>query len=138
MADEAVGLAGEAPQVAPNAQPQGLDMNQILQVLAEALRAAVDQNGFVDIQKLVQIWPQIAQAAGLSVPFEIVLQMIGENPEILIELVNELGLAGITVDGRQITGEELGQMGGGGSTAVPGPMGGGAEVGGAAGMAGSV
>ena len=116
-------LAGAAPQqiqAAPG-NVQGGDQQLILQALEEALRNSVDQNGYVDVMKLAQIWPQVAQKLGLNIPFQSVLQMIQQNPEMIVELVQKLGLAGIIVNGRQISAEELSQSG---SSAGGAPQGG--------------
>lgn len=122
------GLAGGgAPQQAPpqqiQASPgnvQGGDQQLILQALEQAISQAVDEQGYVDVRKLAQIWPQVAQQLGLNIPFEAVLQMIKQNPEIIEELVQKLGLAGIVVDGRQIGAEELAGQGAGASAGLPG------------------
>ena len=112
-------LAGGAPQqaqVATGAPEQGGgDQQLILQALEQAIGQAVDEQGFVDVKALAQVWPQVAQELGLNIPFEAVLQMIQQNPEIIQELIQKLGLAGIVVDGRQIGAEELAQQGGGGA-----------------------
>lgn len=115
MVGEAANLAGGAPQqaapqqvqVAPGAAPQGGDQQLILQVLEQAITQSVDESGFVDVKALAQLWPQVAQQAGLNIPFETVLQMIQANPEMVQEIIMKHGLAGITVDGRQISGQEL-------------------------------
>jgi len=117
---------GGAPQQAPPQQvqvatdsAQGGDQQLVMQVLEQALTQAVNQEGFVDVKRLAEIWPQVAQQAGLNIPFQTVLQMIQQNPGIIEELVNKLGLAGITVDGRNISGEELSGIGSG-ATGAPG------------------
>ena len=104
---------GGAPQVAPGAPPQGVDPAAIMQVLQQAIQASVDEQGFVDVKQLATIWPQVAQQAGVNIPFETVLQMIQQNPEVIVEIVQQMGLAGIVVDGRQISAEELANVGGG-------------------------
>jgi hypothetical protein len=100
-------------QVAPNASPVGGDQQKILEVLSQAIRQSVDQRGYVDVQKLAQIWPQIAQQLGVNIPFETVLQMIGQNPEMIQGIITQLGLSGIIVNGRAISEQELSQMAGG-------------------------
>ena len=128
MANGAEQLAGGGvPQQAPPQQVQvatnnvqGGDQQLILQALEQALRQSMDGQGYVDIQKLAQVWPQVAQQLGLNIPFETVLQMIQQNPEMIEELIQTLGIAGIISDGRQIGAEELAQMGGGASAGLPG------------------
>ena len=104
-------------QVAPGASPVGGDQEKILEVLSQAIRQSVDQRGYVDVQKLAQIWPQIAQQLGVNIPFETVLQMIGQNPEMIQGIITQLGLSGIIVDGRAISEQELSQMAGAGQMA---------------------
>lgn len=102
---------GGQPQVAPGAAPQGGNPEQLMQVLEAAIQQAVDENGYVDLKKLVEIWPQVAQQAGVNVPFETVMQMVQQNPEILNDLIARLGLAGVIVDGQVISAEQLSGMG---------------------------
>ena len=115
-------LAGAPPQQVQVAtgSVQGGDQQLILQALEQAIQQSVDEQGYVDVRKLAQVWPQIAQQLGLNIPFETVLQMIKQNPEMISELVQKLGLAGITVDGRQIGAEELSGQGAGASAGIPG------------------
>ena len=121
------GLAGGAPQQTPPQQVQaapgnvqGGDQQLILQALEQALSQSIDEQGYVDVRRLAQVWPQIAQQLGLNIPFETVLQMIKQNPEMVQELLQKLGIVGITVDGRQIGAEELSGMGSGASAGIPG------------------
>ena len=124
MAGASQGVSPQQVQVAPGASPVGGDQEKILEVLSQAIRQSVDQRGYVDVQKLAQIWPQIAQQLGLNIPFETVLQMIGQNPEMIQGIITSLGLSGIIVDGRAISEQELSQMAGGASAG--GQMAGGA------------
>lgn len=108
--------AGGAPQdqarVAPGAPTQGgPDPQAIMKALAQAVQQSVDQEGFVDMNKLVEVWPQVAQQAGIDIPFEAILAMLQSNPEILESLIQELGLAGMIIDGQKVTGEMLGEAG---------------------------
>jgi len=122
-------LAGAgAPQQAPPQQvqvatdsAQGGDQQLIMQVLEQAITQSVNQEGFVDVKQLAQIWPQVAQQAGLNIPFQTVLQMIQQDPGIIEEMIQRLGLAGITIEGRNISGEELAQQGTG-ATGAPQPQ----------------
>jgi len=104
------------PQVAPGAQPTNIDPQQIMQLLEVAVQASVDANGFVDIEALVRAWPQAMEQTGVKVPIQVVLEMIQQNPQILQQLIQKLGLNGMIVNGQQISGEQLVQqagMGGG-------------------------
>ena len=109
---------GVPPPQGVQAPSQGVqtgtpDLNKVMEVLATAVQQAVDQNGFVDMNRLVQIWPTVAQQAGLNIPFQMVLQIIQQNPNMLRDLIIRLGLQGIIANGRRISGEELSQIGGG-------------------------
>lgn len=122
-------MAGGAPQQAPQGggqppiqatpgQVTGGDPGKIKQALQAAIQQCVDKNGYVDMNKLVAVWPQIAQQMGLNIPFQAVLQMIQQDPSLVEDIINQMGLAGITVNGKQISAEELlAQAQGGGSAA---------------------
>ena len=115
-------LAGAPPQQVQVATDnvQGGDQQLILQALEQALSQSMDEQGYVDVRKLAQVWTQVAQQLGLNIPFETVLQMIKQNPEMIQELLQKLGITGITIDGRQIGAEELSGMGSGASAGIPG------------------
>ena len=100
-------------QVTPEQSNVGGDINKLLEVLGMAIQQTVDEQGFVDVQQLIAIWPQIAQQAGINIPFQTVFQMIQQNPNILNDLVVRYGLAGIKVNGRTIGAEQLAGMGSG-------------------------
>ena len=100
-------------QVTPEQSNVGGDINKLLEVLGMAVQQTVDEQGFVDVQQLIAIWPQIAQQAGINIPFQTVFQMIQQNPNILNDLVVRYGLSGIKVNGRTIGAEQLAGMGSG-------------------------
>ena len=102
-----------ATEQAPAAPTGNADLQSLLPSLKEALQAAVDQNGYLDLNKLYEVWPQIAQKYGIQVPFDTILKMIAQQPEIIHPIVQELGIIGIIKDGKQISGEELAGQGGG-------------------------
>ena len=120
----------EQPRIAPGAPPQGgPDPQAIQEALVTALQQSVDQQGFVDMNKFIQIWSQVAQQVGLDIPFEAILAMIDQNPEILEGLISQLGLAGMIIDGQKVTGamlEQAIQQSGGGGAAPAGAVPGGA------------
>ena len=115
----------QAPEQAPAASPQGVDLQSLLPALKEALQASMDQGGYVDLNKLFQIWPQIAQKYGIQVPFDAILQMISQQPEMIHPIIQELGIVGIIQDGKQISAEQLSQQGSGGVQQGAGQMAGG-------------
>lgn len=108
-------LAGAPPQQVQVAtgDMQGGDQQLIMQAIEQSISQAIDESGYLDIKRWAQIWPQVAQQLGLNIPFETVLQFIEQNSEMLEGLLEKLGIAGITVDGRQIGVEELAGIGSG-------------------------
>jgi hypothetical protein len=106
----------QAPRIAPNAPTQGIDRGAVMGALKNAVAQAVDEQGFVDMQAIIMNWAQVAQEAGIpEVSLEMVFQLINENPELVREIVEELGLAGVIANGQRITGEQLADLGQGGS-----------------------
>lgn len=83
------------------------DPTKVTQAIEAALKQVVDKNGYVDMNKLVLIWPQISQQMGLNIPFQSVLQMIEQNPDMLENIISQMGLAGIIANGKAISAEEL-------------------------------
>lgn len=111
-ASSMAGAPQQSVQVAPGQASVG-DPKQLLGVLGEALKQAVDEKGYVDLNKLVTIWPQVAQAAGVNVPFQTVMQLIQQNPQLLQDLIVRLGLAGVIADGKVVSADQLAGMGSG-------------------------
>lgn len=106
-------------QVTPG-QAQVADPTKVSQVVEIALKQVVDKNGYVDMNKLVLLWPQVAQQAGLDIPFTTVLQMFEQNPSMLEGVIQQMGLAGIIVNGKPISAEELLSQGQSGASAATG------------------
>lgn len=105
------------PMVEPGGQSQvGMDLPKIMEVLGIAVQQCVDQQGYVDLNKLVQLWPQLAQQGGVNVPFQTVMELIQKNPSMIEDLIIRHGLAGIIANGQRIPAEQLAGMGNG---AVP-------------------
>ena len=100
-------------QITPEQSNVGGDMNKLLEVLGMAIQQSVDEQGYVDVQQLIAIWPQIANQAGITIPFETVMQMIQQNPNIISDLVVRFGLSGIVANGRRISAEQLSGLGSG-------------------------
>lgn len=100
-------------QITPEQSNVGGDINKLLEVLGMAIQQTKDEQGFVDVQQLIAMWPQMAQQAGLNIPFQTVWQMIQQRPELLNDLVVRYGLNGIMYNGRRITAEQLSGMGSG-------------------------
>ena len=100
------------PQVTatPDQAQVGGDINKVIEALEMGIQQAVDQSGYVDMQQLIAIWPQIAQQAGVNIPFETVVQLVQQNPELISNLIVRHGLAGIKLNGRVISGEQLAGM----------------------------
>lgn len=120
-------MAG-APQ--PTSTPQGpvggVDPAQIKAALQAAIKQCVNPQGYVDMNKLIQVWPQISQQMGLNIPFQAVLQMVQQDPSLIEDIIAQMGLAGIIVDGKMISAEQLlSQSQGGGAMAGGAPQPGG-------------
>lgn len=101
-------------------QAQAPDTQKITQVLEMALKQVVDKNGYVDMNKLVILWPQVAQQAGLNIPFTTVLQMLQQDPSMIEGIIQQMGLAGIIVNGKAISADELLAQSQSGSNAATG------------------
>lgn len=113
------GMSPQA-QVAPG-QAQVDDPQKILDALRAAIQQTVNAQGYVDMNKLILLWPQIAQKFGIDVPFQTVLQLLEQNPDIFNELVTQYGLAGIIANGQVISAQQmLAQAGGGGGMTMGG------------------
>lgn len=111
---------GQPPvQVTPG-QVTGGDPEKIKEALKTAIQQCVDQRGFVDMNKLIQLWPQVSQQMGINIPFATVLQMIQEDPSLVEDIINQMGLAGIIVNGKMISAEELLNQGQSGASAATG------------------
>jgi len=113
------------PEVMPG-QVQGADIQKIVNVLEQIIPQATDQNGYLDITKLASMWPQAAVQAGLNLPFQTLLEILKQQPELIQDLIIKLGLAGIILEGKVISGEQLAGAGTGGGAPTqsqPAPQG---------------
>ncbi len=127
-AQMAGGVPPQAGQQGSPAQPvtvepgaaQTPDTKKITQVLEVALKQVVDKNGYVDMNKLVILWPQVAQQSGLNIPFTTVLQMLQQDPSMIEDIIQQMGLSGIIVNGKAISADELLAQGQSGSSAATG------------------
>ena len=100
-------------QVTPEQSNVGGDMNKLLEVLGMAIQQSVDEQGYVDVQQLVQIWPQMAAQGGINIPFQTVMQLIQSNPQLISDLIVRYGLSGISMNGQRISAEQLAGLGSG-------------------------
>ena len=110
--DAAAMAGGSSPQM--QAMPGRVNTNNpeaIKTALRAAVQQAIDKSGFVDMNKLILLWPQIARQNGINVPFEAVLQMVQQNPEMIADLIAEMGLSGIRAGGKTYSAEQLAGMG---------------------------
>ena len=102
---------GPGGQASPTTvTPGGTSTTQITEImesLKKVVPQTIDERGYVDMDRLIQMWPQFSQ-----VPFQVVMQLIQQNPEILNQLITQYGLAGIIVQGRVIGADELASLGG--------------------------
>lgn len=82
-------------------------ITEILDVLKQIIPQVVDEKGYVNMDRLITLWPQFSQ-----VPFQVVMQLIQQSPELLNELVAQFGLSGFIVQGRSVSGQEAASLGG--------------------------
>lgn len=120
---DAAALAGGDPNAVQSVpgQASGGDRDKIIQALEMDIKNSVDQNGYVDMNKLIQQWPQVAQQVGLNIPFQTVMQMVQQDPEMIANIINQMGLSGIIVNGKVISADQLlaqSQSGGSAATAA--------------------
>ena len=113
------GQPSQPPQgtIAPGQAQVGGDITKVLEIHSQAIQQTVDPQGYVDMQRLIQMWPQLAQQMGINIPFQTVLQLIQQNPDMVSDIIVKHGLAGITLNGRKISAEQLAGMGSGASGA---------------------
>jgi hypothetical protein len=86
------------------------------------IQQAVNPQGYVDMNKLIQMWPQVSQQLGINIPFQTVMQMIQQDPSLVEDIIQQMGLSGIIVNGKTISSDELMQQSqGGGQGGSPQP-----------------
>ena len=105
---------GMPPQGAPPQQgaPSGqMDVQAIIEALKQALPQVTDPKGYVDVAKLIMLWPQLSP----DIPFQVVMQLIEQNPDILTDIIAQFGLAGIIANNRVVSADELAALGGRGA-----------------------
>lgn len=106
------GGGGQATAQPPMTAPaQGntttTQITEIMESLKQLLPQVVDERGYVNMDRLITMWPQFSK-----VPFQVVMQLIQQNPEILNQLVSQYGLNGIIIQGRVVGADELSSVGG--------------------------
>lgn len=97
-------------QQTPGDQPdQGgqTDVNAVLDSLKQAVEKCLDGDGFIDMNRLITMWPQVS-----NVPFDSILQILEQQPELFDQILQQFGLSGITVNGKNMTLDELHSLGG--------------------------
>ena len=107
----AANMAGGAPTGQPPIAAGGntttTQVTEIISALKQLLPQVADEKGYVNMDRLITMWPQFSK-----VPFQVVMQLIQQNPEIINNLISQYGLNGIIVQGKTIDAEELASMGG--------------------------
>ena len=102
------GQPGGQPLTAPaGGNTTTTQVTEVIESLKKLLPQTVDEKGYVNMDRLITMWPQFSQ-----VPFQVVMQLIQQNPEIINNLITQYGLNGITVQGRTIAADELASLGG--------------------------
>ena len=114
--DPAAMAGGTAPQPEPQTQitpgqTSTANPQAILQALEAVVQQAIDGQGYVDMNKLILLWPQIAQQMGINVPFQTVMQLIQQNPDLIADMISKFGLAGIISNGQKLSAQQLLTMG---------------------------
>ena len=109
----------QTTQIAPGQAQVGGNMEKVIQAIGMVIQQAVDKQGFVDMQKVIQLWPQVAQQLGINIPFQTVWQLIQQNPNILENLVTRYGLSGMIVNGQRISAEQMAGLATGASGGMP-------------------
>ena len=113
----AAAMAGGMPQMAQGDQPPmtavaggnttTTQITEIMDALKQVLPQTVDENGRVNMDRLITMWPQFSR-----VPFQVVMQLIQQNPELLDNLISQYGLNGIVSQGKIYSSDELASLGG--------------------------
>lgn len=122
MGSGAAAMAGGAPPQAapvpggPGGQPPmtaaaggstvSTQITEVIEALKKILPQVVDEKGYVNMDKLITMWPQFS-----NVPFQTVMQIIQQSPELLNELIAQYGLSGIISQNRVISADELATLG---------------------------
>lgn len=105
-------MGGGAPgQMGTTAGPGGAATTQISQVidaLKKIIPQVINQQGYLDLDKFVQLWPQFS-----NIPLEVVMQLVSQNPDLLTDIITQYGLAGVIHQGRVVSAQELASLGGG-------------------------
>lgn len=119
MGGAAAMAGGAPPQAAPGpGGPQPMtaaapgstvttQISEVIDALKKILPQVVDQKGYVNMDRLITMWPQFS-----NVPFQAVMQLIQQSPELLNEIISQYGLNGIISQNRVISADELAALGG--------------------------
>lgn len=98
---------GQQAPVAAQGNTTTMQISQIIDVLKQVIPQVVDEKGYVNMDRLITMWPQFS-----NVPFQVVMQLIQQTPDLLTDLITQYGLNGIIVQGRVIAADELASLGG--------------------------
>ena len=90
---------------------QSAQVDEIINTLKQIFPQVIDERGYVNMDRLITMWPQFSK-----IPFQAVMQLIQQNPELLNELIAQYGIGGIIFQGRTISADELASLGGRGGT----------------------
>ena len=117
MGAAAAAGGGMPPQAPPAGQPPGMGapqpqsgvgapVQQIIDALKQIIPQVVDQKGYVNMDKLIMMWPNVSQ-----IPFQAVMQLLQNTPDLLNEIISQYGLTGIISQGKVISADELAALG---------------------------
>ena len=117
------GAQNPQPQISPEGGVGGVDPNKLKDAIRMLVEQSVNQQGYVDLEKAIQMWPQVSQQLGINIPLETLIQMIQKDPSLIENIVQQMGLAGIIYKGKIL--ESGADAAGGGASPVGGnPQGG--------------
>lgn len=107
---------GGPPQttVAPG-NTTSTQIQEVIETLKQIIPQVLDERGYIDMNRLITMWPQFSQ-----VPFQVVMQLLQQSPELLTDIISQYGVNGINVNGRIISADELSSLGGAGGVAPGG------------------
>ena len=104
------GMPAQSASPVQGASGGQVNVQEIIDALKQAIPQVTDDKGYVDVSKLIMLWQQFSQ-----IPFQTVMQLIQQSPEILTDIIAQYGLAGINVNGRMVSADELASLGGRGA-----------------------
>ena len=108
------GQGGQPPMtVAAQGSTVTTQITEVIDQLKQIIPQVVDEKGYLDMNKLITLWPQFSR-----IPFQVVMQILQQSPELFDNLISQFGLNGIVANGKTISNDELVNIGQTGRGAV--------------------